>query len=286
MDWKPKRWIAALLGLLFAPSGLLYVNRPRVAVAYVVSIYAAALVAVCVLFFAGVSRVYAGSLAFVIFSWGVAAGFGIYCFRVAARSEPSQFRAWYTRWHALIAAPLAIYLPIFLIRAFFYEPFYVPSASMYPTVPEGSYVVASKFGFGNYGTFGITVLKTSGSREVHRGDLVIHYLGTNPSVHYIRRVVGLPGDHVVYKLKRLFVNGRPIPTAIERVDGQYEYVTEVFDRKPATVALMPARSPTDYDELVPPDRYVLYGDNRDNAEDSRYVGVVSTTNVVGLSSKF
>jgi signal peptidase I len=285
MEWKPKKWIAVLLGLFFAPSGFLYVNRPRVAVAFVIAIYISALVAIGVLLFSGISRVYAGIHLFVVFGWAVAIGCGVYCALVAARSEPSQFRAWYTRWYALIAAPLTIYLPVFLFRAFFYEPFYIPSASMYPTIPEGSYVVASKFGFGNYRTFGITVFKTSGGRELHRGDLVIHHLGTNPSVRYIRRVVGLPGDHVVYKSKRLIVNGHPIRTTIERVDGQYEYVTEDFNREPVTVALMQARPPKDYDEVVPQDHYVLYGDNRDNAEDSRYFGMVPKTNVDGLVIK-
>jgi signal peptidase I len=285
MEWKPKRWIAVLLGLLFAPSGFLYVNRPRVALAFVVSIYIAALIAIGVLFSSGISRAYAVVHPFVVLAWPVAIGSGVYCALVAARSEPSQFRAWYTRWYALIAAPLTIYLPIFLFRVFFYEPFYIPSASMYPTVPEGSYVVASKFGFGNYRTFGITVFKTSGGRELHRGDLVIHHLGTNPSVHYIRRVVGLPGDHVVYKSKRLIVNGRPIRTTLERVDQQYEYFTEDLNREPVTVALMPARPPKDYDEVVPHDHCGWYGDNRDNAEDSRYVGMVPRTNVDGLVIK-
>jgi signal peptidase I len=85
--------------------------------------------------------------------------------------------------------------------------------------------------------------------------------------------------------KRLIVNGRPIRTTIERVDGQYEYVTEDFNREPVTVALMQARPPKDYDEVVPQDHYVLYGDNRDNAEDSRYFGMVPRTNVDGLVIK-
>jgi signal peptidase I len=199
MEWKPKRWIAALLGLFLAPSGLLYVNRPRVAAAWVVLTYGLVLVACVALFLSGLSILLAGVVPVVVLSWLAAVGCAVYCFRVAAKYEPSQFRSWYTKWYALIAAPVVIYLPVFLFRAFLYEPFHTPSASMYPTVPEGSYVVASKFGFGNYKAFGITVLKTGGSRDVHRGDLVIHYLDADPSVHYIRRVVGLPGDHVVYK---------------------------------------------------------------------------------------
>lgn len=81
------------------------------------------------------------------------------------------------------------------------------------------------------------------------------------------------------------MNGHLVPITLDRLDDTYQYATEHFDERAATVAFMPARLTKDFDQIVPSDRVVLFGDNRDNAKDSRYVGMVPKTNIDGLVVK-
>ena len=114
----------------------------------------------------------------------------------------------------------AIVIALF-IRTFFYEPFNIPSASMVPTLLIGDYLFVAKFSYGysRYSLpFGINVF--SGrvfSREPQRGDVVVFKLPANPSVDYIKRVIGLPGDALQMKQGRLYINGEQVKR--EPTDG-------------------------------------------------------------------
>lgn len=94
---------------------------------------------------------------------------------------------------------LSIFLVIALFRAFLYEPFSIPSGAMLPTLKVRSHVIVEKLGFGNYQTFGVTLLRTKSSKELHRGDLIVFLYPPNKSLTYIKRIVGMPGDTVEYK---------------------------------------------------------------------------------------
>ena len=109
-----------------------------------------------------------------------------------------------------------VLLFVLVIRSFLFEPFRIPSGSMMPTLLQGDFIFVQKFAYG----LRLPVLETkfieTGSPE--RGDVVVFRLPSDPSINYIKRVVGLPGDEIVYRNHRLTINGQQI--SLERGCGQ------------------------------------------------------------------
>src|SRR5579862_488385 len=193
----------------------------------------------------------------------------------------------------------AVVIAIF-IRTFFYEPFSIPSASMVPTLLVGDYLFVSKFSYGysRYSLpFGLPLV--SGRvffTEPQRGDVVVFKLPRDPSVDFIKRIVGLPGATVQEKDGILYINGQPVQR-----ENLGSYVYDESGRT-ATYTLYTETLPTGYrhpiielgDNMpldntgvftVPPGHYFMMGDNRDNSADSRDpssgVGYVPAENLVG-----
>ncbi|MES2047828.1 MAG: signal peptidase I [Pseudomonadota bacterium] len=193
---------------------------------------------------------------------------------------------------------------VFFLRSFLYEPFKIPSGSMLPTLFIGDMILVNKF------TYGIRLpiinKKIIELNNPQRGDVMVFKYPENPSLDYIKRVVGVPGDKIVYKNKRLAINGKEISyesmrdfldegTSLTYVNQLNENLTGVNhkilndERKPTFVGnphQFPNRDQCSYDELgftctVPAGNYFMMGDNRDNSEDSRYWGFVPDENIVG-----
>lgn len=278
MEWKPKRWLAAVLSLPFAPLGLLYVQRPRWALVYFLATLALQ-VSTFLLLFLGVTPgiVRLGLIAV----WVVNIVAAVHAFRVASASELTSTRASYSRWHVLLAVWVAWYLGGLLFRAFLYEPYRFPSEAMYPNIREGALVMASKRGYGNYTTLGITFLRTSPSVTVKRGQLVLFRTPGNEKTVFLKRVIGLPGDHVECRPRRLVINSAPVPTTPAGSDDQYEYVDEILDGESVRIAHMLRPTARACDLVVPPGHYFVLGDNRSNSRDSRYFGTVPSENLIG-----
>src|SRR3954466_6257449 len=112
-----------------------------------------------------------------------------------------------------------VILVVFLLRSFLVEPFKIPSGSMLPTLLVGDFILVNKF------TYGIRLpvinMKVVDLNEPKRGEVMVFRYPVNPSLDYIKRVVGVPGDEVAYRNKRLFINGREVE---RRRDGEYNYV--------------------------------------------------------------
>src|SRR5690606_996855 len=178
-----------------------------------------------------------------------------------------------------------ILLLVLLIRSFLLEPFRIPSGSMMPTLLEGDFIFVNKFAYG----LRLPVVNTKFLElgDPQRGDVVVFRLPQDPSVNYIKRIVGLPGDVVNYDqgTKRLTINGEPVP--IERV-GPYD--------GPETNAEVVREHLGEHDHLalwkrntyseggewkVPDGHYFVMGDNRDNSQDGRVIGFVPDKNLVG-----
>ncbi|WP_199225869.1 MULTISPECIES: signal peptidase I [Chromobacterium] len=200
-----------------------------------------------------------------------------------------------------------VILVVFLLRSFIAEPFQIPSSSMRPGLVVGDFILVNKFTYG----LRVPVLNTvfAPVDKVERGDVVVFNFPPNPKVNYIKRAIGLPGDVVEYRDKRLSVNGKPLPDAD---DGNYEYLEQGLmminakryketmgsrtysvlnnDGSP-TVALsqvqdFPFRDNCRYDDngfvcKVPAGHYFMLGDNRDNSLDGRYWGFVNDKLMVG-----
>ncbi|CDX18988.1 leader peptidase (signal peptidase I) [Mesorhizobium sp. ORS 3324] len=188
-----------------------------------------------------------------------------------------------------------------VIRTLLFQPFSIPSGSMRPTLLEGDYLFVTKwsYGYSRYSLpFGPNLFsgRIWGS-EPKRGDVVVFKFPPDPSVDYIKRVIGLPGDKIQVKDGQLFINGAAVPR--EKV-GQIDNpdITEV-DR-PVDVYRESLPNGVTYDTLdltsnsigdntrefdVPPGHYFMMGDNRDNSSDSRFtVGFVPAENLVGRAN--
>jgi signal peptidase I len=179
-----------------------------------------------------------------------------------------------------------VLLLVLVVRSFLYEPFRIPSGSMMPTLLDGDFIFVNKYEYG----LRLPVLNTKVLEvgEPSRGDVIVFRLPADPSVNYIKRLVGLPGDRVRYRDKRLWINDEPVaatltgqyaggcpiqPTAMlleERLGGVSHAILNCADSEGR-----------EGDFVVPAGHYFMMGDNRDNSQDSRYIGFVPEGNVVG-----
>jgi signal peptidase I len=182
---------------------------------------------------------------------------------------------------------LPVVLVVLLVRAFVFEPFRIPSASMMPGLVDGDFIFVNKFSYGLRLPLLNTKIVSIG--EPQRGDVIVFRLPSDPSVHFIKRLIGLPGDHVVVRDNQISINGAPL--AMKR-DGTYtggygfagaELALERLGAKQHEVMFAPNRSATDFEAVVPAGHYFFMGDNRNDSEDSRFpiVGFVPEQNLVG-----
>ena len=179
-----------------------------------------------------------------------------------------------------------VLLIVLLLRSFVFEPFRIPSGSMMPTLLTGDFIFVNKFSYG----LRLPVLNTKivDTGEAQRGDVVVFRYPSDPSMNYIKRVVGLPGDVVEYSVieKRLTINGESMPLSVM---GDYpeqagtDLAIETLGSREHEVLLMRHRSMEGGVYRVPEGHYFMMGDNRDNSQDSRYsdVGFVPEENFVG-----
>ncbi|MHB8253616.1 MAG: signal peptidase I [Acidiferrobacter sp.] len=181
-----------------------------------------------------------------------------------------------------------VILVVLLIRSFVVEPFRIPSGSMIPTLHVGDFILVNKFGYG----LRLPVLHTKilSVGEPKRGQVVVFRYPRNPSVDYIKRIVGLPGDHIAYVNKQLTINGKLVPHYDKkpylyaeqsgRFLEAYRY-TEKLGAITHHIILIPGITQKPMHFVVPPHEYFVLGDNRDLSDDSRYWGYVPQRNLVG-----
>ncbi|MGI9311340.1 MAG: signal peptidase I [bacterium] len=181
-----------------------------------------------------------------------------------------------------------VVLAVFLLRSFVVEPFRIPSGSMLPSLYVGDFILVNKF------TYGIRLpvihRKVFEMGSPARGDVMVFRYPKNPDLNFIKRVVGLPGDVIAYRGKKLFINGEVAPRAEQghfrfdplRLRGRAvaRYRETIGDSDHA-ILIDPDAPGLDMEVTVPAGRYFVMGDNRDHSNDSRYWRFVPERNVVG-----
>lgn len=181
-----------------------------------------------------------------------------------------------------------VLLAVFVLRSFIVEPYRIPSGSLKPTLETGDFIIANKFIYGL--RLPVWHQKMLNIKEPKTGDIMIFRFPPNPSINYIKRVIGVPGDHIEYKNKVLSINGKTMPQtlighAIESEPGMGSFSVEKVQENLNGVihdiyirADVPA---VDFDVTVPEGQYFGMGDNRDASSDSRYWGFIPEANIVG-----
>lgn len=211
--------------------------------------------------------------------------------KLDAKGEVSEFAK-----TAAIAVILAL-----IIRTFLYEPFNIPSGSMFPTLLVGDYLFVSKpaYGYSKHSIpFGLADFDGRVMENTpERGDVAVFKLPTNPSIDYIKRIIGMPGDTVQMRQGRLYLNGERVEREVvgyveSEENSAYErrQVIEYIETLPGGI-MHRIYEDTDNGSLdntplytVPSRHYFMMGDNRDNSQDSRVqnlVGFVPFENLVG-----
>jgi signal peptidase I len=183
-----------------------------------------------------------------------------------------------------------VILIVLIIRSFIFEPFRIPSESMMPGLIDGDFIFVTKFAYGL--RLPVVNAKVLSTGQPQRGDVIVFRLPRDPSVHYIKRLIGLPGDHVAVSNNQVVVNGKPLRL---QPDGTYRgepfagsdlSLEQIGDRQ-HVVMFAPGLRSTDYETTVPPGEYFFMGDNRNDSEDSRFgaVGFVPEKNLVGRADR-
>ena len=216
--------------------------------------------------------------------------------------ERLVMQPWWLDWTAGLFPVIVV---VFLLRSFLFEPFKIPSGSMMPTLLTGDLILVNKFTYG----LRLPVLNTkvTAGTPPARGDVMVFRYPPQPTLDYIKRVVGVPGDEIAYLNKKLTINGQPVgkdamPEFFDDEAMRYlkQYREDLGGKKhlllndetrraglsDAEIMAFPNRENCRYSVegvvcKVPAGSYFMMGDNRDNSLDSRYWGFVPDKNIVG-----
>ena len=181
-----------------------------------------------------------------------------------------------------------VVLIVFVLRSFIVEPFRIPSGSMLPSLHIGDFILVNKFSYGiRLPVIHQKIFPVSGP---DRGDVMVFRYPKDPKLNFIKRVVGLPGDVIGYKDKKLYINGSEVPRV---EDGEFEFsqlklrgrsagkYLETIDDSAHNILIDQSSRSRDMEVTVPQGNYFVMGDNRDHSNDSRYWRFVPESNVVG-----
>jgi len=302
-QWKPKGWLAIIIGLILQPFVFLYVNKQKLFWSYII-------LAIGFMLIDNELQANPPEDAWykdIYLLWLLFFAYPIHAFMIAKNYDVNQVRSWYASWWATSSCFISVFLLLLSLRAFYVEPFSIPAGSMSPTLNPGDQLLVTKNGFGNYRYLGVQLLKTEPTVKPERGEIIVFQFPQNPQIDYVKRVIGLPGDKIIYRNKTIFIKeacSKPedeCPSYIaikksekESSESELSLYEEKVGDKSYSVLIEPnvgdrtsyyySQVGTGIDEwLVPDGHYFVLGDNRDNSLDSRFWGFVPEGNIIGKS---
>jgi len=182
-----------------------------------------------------------------------------------------------------------VLLLVWVIRSFVVQPYRVPTGSLEPTILPGDFIVVTQFSYG----LRMPVLNTKvvPIADPKRGDIVLFRFPVDPAVIFVKRLVGMPGDHIVYKNKTLYINGAEMKQTLVgktfdvQPDG-YKYpaylkTEDLMGVNHQILNQIDGGETLTTDVIVPAGHYFMMGDNRDDSDDSRVWGFVPEKNLIG-----
>lgn len=188
-----------------------------------------------------------------------------------------------------------------ILRSFLFEPFHIPSSSMYPNLLIGDYIFVNKYSYGysrysfplGFNLFEGRIFK----KTPKRGDIVVFRLPSQPSINYVKRLIGLPGDKIQMRDETLFINDQEV---VRKFEGDvfelennqkinFQKYNEILPNNKKIITYNRQLTPQDNTGIyeIPAGHYFFMGDNRDDSQDSRFlnfVGYVPEENLVGRAS--
>lgn len=200
-------------------------------------------------------------------------------------------------------ALLLIFALVLTFRSVVFEPFSIPTGSMIPTLKIRDFILVNKFSYGfklpfsdlTVGSFNLDPIYLFGEKEIKRGDVIVFKYPKDPTINYIKRVVGLPGETIEIKNKTVFINGKPLKTIkvdknkyMKTMDEKFRdnnfefYKVDLGEQSFVYQIDKDNFFKVDYvKRKIPKGHYFVLGDNRDFSYDSRYWGVVPRKNIKG-----
>ena len=266
--------LAAVLAYLVAGLGHLYVGKFQRAMV-IIGIYSVLLTIIVI---TRIQHYYAGTLMFISLVLALNIVMIVDAFRLAKRQRPYVMKR-YNRWYfyigyLILAASISLYISEYRGRICGFESFRIPSTSMEPTIQRGDFIVVDRWIYDN--------------NPVKRGDLIVFQYPKDPSIDYISRVIALPGEEMKYLDKQIYLNGDLMPQHEEKTysslampDEKLTQKIEILDNLKHKILLTNRHPTINTTMLVPEGHYLVMGDNRDNANDSRYWGYVPADNIKG-----
>ena len=214
-----------------------------------------------------------------------AADFGVVLFIISLVALVVMILGFIIKSEVIFKTSRGYFIPLFLIfilRTFMYEPYQVPSGSMIPGLKVGDFLLVNKF------DYGLKIARTSPNtifkNDPEYGDVVVFIPPHNP-VPYVKRLIGKPGDKILYYQKRLFVNGNEVPINLISEDNNAKFYEQSLNNKNFVIRVQEFDEFSQLDQVyravVPDGMYFVMGDNRDRSSDSRIWGFVPRDNFFG-----
>jgi signal peptidase I len=188
------------------------------------------------------------------------------------------------QWLEFPASFFPVLVIVLVLRSFLVEPFKIPTGSMIPTLLVGDYILVNKFAYGlRLPILGTEIVPIG---EPKTGDIMVFKYPEKPSINYIKRVVGVPGDEIRYQNKMVYINGKVVSQELEAQLPPSQPQIKIYNESLGDVVhniMITLERPAEPSKswTVPEGHYFVLGDNRDNSRDSRFWNFVPDKYVVG-----